>query len=237
MPDGYRLSQDCSVSTPAQRGTVGSLRQPAGPATDPDRWYALEELTGTKVALVPLAVQHADGFLAALGTGEAAAEVYRHLGRPAPGTTAEVRTELRGALAARARGERLPYAQFDRFSGSFIGTTSFYEVSPGSRSLAIGHTWLGRDWWRSGFNIDSKLTLLTHAFETLGAARVVWHTDLLNERSQRAIEALGATREGVLRKHRIRTNGTWRDTVQYAMTDEDWPASREHLTARLNRVP
>jgi RimJ/RimL family protein N-acetyltransferase len=75
--------------------------------------------------------------------------------------------------------------------------------------------------------------MLGHAFDILGAVRVVWHTDILNTRSQAAIERLGATREGVLRKHRLRFDGSWRDTVQYAMTDEDWPAARDRLVARL----
>ena len=114
-----------------------------------------------------------------------------------------------------------------------IGTTSLYEINPALRTLAIGHTWLGRPWWRTGHNTDSKLVLLTYAFDELGAARVVWHTDIYNERSQAAIARLGATREGVLRKHRIRLDGTWRDTVQYSMTDDDWPAARAHLIARL----
>ena len=115
----------------------------------------------------------------------------------------------------------------------FIGTTSLYEVVPAVRTLAIGHTWLGRAWWRTGHNTESKLLLLRYAFDDLGAARVVWHTDIHNERSQAAIARLGATREGVLRKHRVRFDGTWRDTVQYAMTDDDWPEARDRLTARL----
>src|SRR5262249_55179061 len=105
--------------------------------------------------------------------------------------------------------------------------------NPPARALAIGHTWLGKPWWRTGHNTESKLLMLGHAFDNLGAVRVVWHTDIYNIRSQAAIERLGAIREGVLRKHRLRFDGSWRDTVQYAMTDEDWPAARAALTARL----
>ena len=101
------------------------------------------------------------------------------------------------------------------------------------RALGIGHTWLGQRWWRTGHNTEAKLLLLSHAFETLGAVRVVWHTDIRNTRSQAAIERLGAVREGVLRKHRRRCDGSWRDTVQYAMVDDDWPAARTALAARL----
>lgn len=189
----------------------------------------MPELTGALVRLAPLQLEHAEGWFAA-GAGD---KVWEFTGpRPAYDSVDQVRGEIAGALAARARGERLPYAQFDAATGEFIGSTSFYEVTPSARAIAIGHTWLGERWWRRGYNNESKLLLLTHAFETLGAARVVWHTDIRNLRSQAAIERLGATKEGVLRKHRIRRDGTWRDTVQYAMTDDDWPAAKAKLAAR-----
>jgi RimJ/RimL family protein N-acetyltransferase len=145
------------------------------------------------------------------------------------------RAEILAALAARARGERFPYAQLDAGTGEVLGTTSYYEVQPQVRTLAIGYTWLGRRWWRTGHNTESKLLLLSHAFDELGAARVVWHTDVRNERSRAAILRLGASFEGVLRKHRILPDGSWRDTAQYAMTDEDWPPAREWLRASLSR--
>jgi len=206
----------------------------ASPAPEPDRWYAQEELTGLRVRLVPLQFEHAAGYLSALHSGGGADQVVQFLGRgPAPVTEGEARKEILAALAARARGERFAYAQLDVVTGDVIGTTSFYEVIPATRTIAIGHTWLGMRWWRTGHNTESKLLMLSYAFETLGAARVVWHTDLLNERSQAAIARLGATREGVLRKHRIRADATWRDSVQYAMTDDDWPAARQRLTDRM----
>ncbi|MEO6887019.1 MAG: GNAT family protein [Jatrophihabitantaceae bacterium] len=199
-----------------------------------DIWYALPVLTGPLVRLEPLTIEHADGYLAAVQSDGGAEDVYRWLGKgPAPTDLDQARTTIASALAARARGERLPYVQLDATTGTVIGTTSYYEVLPTARAIAIGHTWLGRRWWRTGYNTDSKLQLLTYAFEVLGAARVVWHTDQLNERSQAAIARLGATREGVLRKHRIRFDGTWRNTVQYAMTDDDWPSVRARLTERL----
>ncbi|MGI8762179.1 MAG: GNAT family N-acetyltransferase [Jatrophihabitantaceae bacterium] len=206
----------------------------ATPAPEPDRWYAQEELTGSKVRLAPLRLEHAEGYLAAAQSDGGGEEVFRWLGNgSAPQTVSSARTEILQALAARARGERFAYVQLDAPTGDVIGTTSYYELAPAARCLAIGHTWLGRRWWRTGHNTESKLLLLTHAFDTLGAARVVWHTDIRNTRSQAAIERLGATKEGVLRKHRIRHDGTWRDTVQYAMTDEDWPSARTRLAGRL----
>jgi RimJ/RimL family protein N-acetyltransferase len=204
-------------------------------APDPARWYAMEALAGSKVMLVPLTVEHAEGFLDALWAADGAAEVYRWLGSEAPATLGQVREVILAALAQRAAGQRLPYAQLDAGTGRLIGTTSYYEVAPAARALAIGYTWLGTPWWRTGHNTESKLLLLEHAFDTLGAARVVWHTDALNTRSRAAIERLGASLEGVLRKHRIRANGTWRDTAQFAMTDEDWPAARQRLRAALAR--
>jgi RimJ/RimL family protein N-acetyltransferase len=185
------------------------------------------------VRLEPLTIEHAPGYLAAAGTGPDAQECFRWLTVPAPDGLADAEAHVAAALAARARGERFAYAQMDSHSGEFIGTTSLYEVNPGLRTLAIGHTWLGPRWWRTGHNTDAKLLLMRHAFETLGAARLVWHTDIYNERSQRAIERLGATREGELRKHRIRRDGTWRTTVQYSLTDDDWPMAKARLEARF----
>ncbi|MDT4914528.1 MAG: N-acetyltransferase [Pseudonocardiales bacterium] len=197
-------------------------------------------LTGRVIRLEPMAMEHAEGYLAAAGTGEDAEEVFRWVSTPssfatgAPRTLEDARTDVAWALAARARGDRFAYTQFDAVTGEFAGTSSYYDIDPAVRTISIGHTWLGTRWWRTGHNTESKLLMLTHAFDTLGAARVVWHTDIHNERSQAAIARLGATREGELRKHRIRRDGSWRTTVQYSMTDDDWPAARDFLTKRLS---
>jgi RimJ/RimL family protein N-acetyltransferase len=208
-----------------------------------DLWYALPRLAGRLIRLEPLTLEHAPGYLAAAGSGADAADVFRWLypgpdaRSPEPVTLEDAERQILVALGARARGERFAYAQVDAVTGEVAGSTSYYEVNPAGRALAIGHTWLGKRWWGTGHNAESKLLLLTHAFDTLGAARVVWHADINNTRSQAAIERLGATKEGVLRKHRIRFDGTWRDTVQYAMTDDDWPAARERLTAWVGGDP
>ena len=200
-----------------------------------DEWYAMQVLTGARVRLEPITVEHAAGYLAAAGSDPDAEETFRWMGPAAPADLEQARQQIVVALGARARGERFAYAQIDVATGAVIGTTSFYDVDPSLRTIAIGHTWLGRRWWRTGHNTESKLLMLTHAFDTLGAARVVWHTDIHNTRSQDAIARLGATREGELRKHRIRRDGSWRTTVQYSMTDDDWPAVRDRLTDRLTR--
>jgi RimJ/RimL family protein N-acetyltransferase len=196
-----------------------------------DLWYAQPVLAGQKIRLEPLALEHAEGYLAA--SAQDSDEVFRWLNVGPPKSEDDARDQILLALGARARGERFAYAQLDAVTDEFAGTTSYYEVNPELRSLGIGHTWLGRRWWRTGHNTESKLLMMSHAFDTLGAARVVWHTDIHNERSQAAIERLGAAKEGVLRKHRIRKDGSWRDSVQYAMTDDDWPAARARLAQRL----
>jgi RimJ/RimL family protein N-acetyltransferase len=218
----------------------GGTRVPAAimPGVSDGLWWAMPVLAGRLIRLEPLAVEHAPGYLAAAGTGEAAAEVFRWMSPPGgavaqPVTLEDATRHIVAALEARDHGARLAYAQIDVATGEFAGTTSFYEVNPALQALSIGHTWLGQPWWRTGHNTESKLLMMTFAFETLGAVRVVWHTDIFNTRSQAAIERLGATREGVLRKHRRRYDGSWRDTVQYAMVDDDWPAAKAALAARL----
>lgn len=208
--------------------------------TSVDEWYAMPVLQGSLIRLEPMTLEHAPGYLAAAGNGGDAEDVFRWVTSPgsasgAPRTLKDARVDVLWALACRARGIRLAYAQMDAGTGEFAGSSSYYEIDPVARAIGIGHTWLGKRWWRTGHNTESKLLMLTHSFDVLGAARVVWHTDIHNERSQAAIARLGATREGELRKHRIRRDGSWRTTVQYSMTDDDWPAARDFLTARLAR--
>jgi RimJ/RimL family protein N-acetyltransferase len=191
-------------------------------------WHQPVTLTGPTLLLTPLRLADARDFLAALGPPEAAARVLQHMSYGPPADVAEARAII---VAALADPDRLPYAQRIAHTGEMVGTTSFYEINPAARSIAIGHTWIAQAHWRTQVNTESKLILLGRAFDELGAERVVWHTDIRNTRSQSAIERLGATREGVLRHHRIRRDGSWRDTVQYSMLRDDWPAARERLRA------
>ncbi|MGN9765641.1 bifunctional pyridoxamine 5'-phosphate oxidase family protein/GNAT family N-acetyltransferase [Micromonospora sp. SD12] len=202
------------------------LRERTSPWLDP------AVLRGEHVLLEPLDLAHADELHAAT----ADPEVWRHLGSPQPADPAGTAEGIAVALAAHRRGERVPWVQRCAVTGAVVGTTSFYEVDPERRAVAIGYTWLGRPWWRTGINTEAKLLLLARAFEELGAVRVVWHTDIRNERSQRAIERLGASREGVLRRHRLRPDGSWRDTVQYSMTVDEWPNAQVTLRERLRRA-
>ncbi|MGN9776705.1 bifunctional pyridoxamine 5'-phosphate oxidase family protein/GNAT family N-acetyltransferase [Micromonospora sp. H33] len=192
-------------------------------------WLEPVVLRGEHVVLEPLDLAHAEELFTATGDPE----VWRHLGGHQPVDAGGMASVVRAYLAAHHHGERVPWVQRCAATGAVIGTTSYYEVDPERRSVAIGYTWLGSPWWRTGINTEAKLLLLTRAFDELGAVRVVWHTDIRNERSQRAIERLGAAREGVLRMHRQRADGSWRDTVQYAMTVDQWPNAQVRLRERL----
>lgn len=186
--------------------------------------------------------EQAADYLAAAGSGEEADDIFRWQSPPGgalarPVTVEDARAHVVAALAARARGLRLPYAQIDTATGRFAGTTSFADPDPVLRTLTIGYTWLGRQWWGTGANAEAKLLMLTFAFEALGAVRVALVTDVRNQRAQAAIERLGAAREGTLRKHRRRTDGSWRDTAIYAIVDDDWPQVKNDLNRRLQDHP
>ncbi|MET7833863.1 bifunctional pyridoxamine 5'-phosphate oxidase family protein/GNAT family N-acetyltransferase [Micromonospora sediminicola] len=197
------------------------------PARSP--WRDPVVLRGEHVVLEPLDLSHADELHAATVDPE----VWRHLGAPQPADVAEMRRVIAAYLDAQECGERVCWVQRCAVTGAVVGTTSYYEIDPVRRSLGIGHTWLGRPWWRTGVNTEAKLLLLGRAFDDLDAMRVVWHTDIRNERSQRAIERLGATREGVLRQHKQRPDGSWRDTVHYSMLAQEWPNAQLRLRERL----
>jgi len=200
------------------------------PARSP--WMRAPTMRGEHVVLEALDLSHVDSLFA----NTADDEVWRHLTRPRPTTPEELAAQVREALRAQALGTRVAWAQRCARTGEIIGTTSYYAPDDAARSIAIGYTMLGRAWWRTAVNTEAKLLLLERAFDELAAERVEWHTDIRNERSQRAIERLGATKEGVLRRHRQRVDGSWRDSVLYAMTAPEWPAARARLREWL-RTP
>ncbi len=194
-----------------------------------DGWFDAPPLRTPRLRLDALRLADAPAFLEALGRPEERDEVVAHLRVP---RISDVRGAGAVIAAALTDPDRIAYAA-RLADGTFVGTTSFYEIAPAVRAVAIGHTWVARPWWRTFVNTESKLAMLTRAFEGLGAERVVWHTDIRNVRSQQAIARLGAQREGVLRHHRIRMDGSWRDTVQFAMLVEEWPEVRSRLLDRL----
>ncbi|MGC4895828.1 bifunctional pyridoxamine 5'-phosphate oxidase family protein/GNAT family N-acetyltransferase [Micromonospora sp. DT31] len=220
-----RLTPGRPEPAPGVTAPLPAYLRPARPA-----WLDPAVLRGAHVVLEPLDLAHAEELYAAT----ADPQVWQHLGGPQPADVADIRRIVTGYLDAQDRGEQVCWAQRCATTGAVVGTTSYYEVDPVRRSLAIGYTWLGRPWWRTGVNTEAKLLLLGRAFDELDAVRVVWHTDVRNERSQRAIERLGASREGVLRRHKQRADGSWRDTAQYSMIADEWPGVQARLRERLH---
>jgi RimJ/RimL family protein N-acetyltransferase len=137
------------------------------------------------------------------------------------------------ALAAAATGRQVAFATVEQRSDTAIGSTRYADISVHDERLEIGYTWLARAWWRTAANTEAKLLMLRHAFEDLGAGRVLLKTDRRNERSRRAIERLGAKEEGVLRRHMRMDDGIFRDTVMYSIIVDEWPAVRGFLEGRL----
>ena len=138
-------------------------------------------------------------------------------------------------LKLQARGTDLPFAVIDLATGKAIGMTRYMDIQPWNRALEIGGTWYGVGYQRTGVNTECKFLLLRYAFEVLGCIRVQIKTDLRNERSQRAIERIGAVREGVLREHLILPDGTLRSSVYYSILLREWPEVKQRLTEMLNR--
>ncbi|MFT4216450.1 MAG: GNAT family protein [Micropruina sp.] len=188
-------------------------------------WVRPVTLTGWGVRLVPLAVGHAAGLAAAASDGELWR--LRVTSVPAPGE------ELGYIETALAEPDRVPFAVLDDATGLVLGSTSYHDIVETVRRTEIGYTWYGRSVQRSHVNTACKVLLLSHAFETLGAAVVGWRTDHENYASQQAIERLGAHRDGELRHHKLRRDGSVRNTVMYSMLADEWPPVKERLTARL----
>lgn len=185
-------------------------------------------LEGHWVRLAPLERRHIDA-LAAISADE---ELWRLLPEPLA-TREDIERWVERALANAATGSELPFVTIERASGGVIGGTRYMDIRREHRAIEIGSTWLGRAWWRTAMNSEAKYLMLRHLFDVLGCRRVSLKTDGLNLRSQRAIERLGAVREGVLRKHMIVQGGRARDTVYYSILDDEWPAVKAKLEAGL----
>jgi RimJ/RimL family protein N-acetyltransferase len=189
-------------------------------------------LADDRVRLEPLGLQHVDGLKRAAADGEL--WKIRVTSVPEPDDT---RGYVERALQGFAEGHRLAFAVIDAGSGEVIGSSSYHDILPAVERLEIGYTWYGKSRQRTYVNASAKLLLMTHAFEVLGAKLVGWRTDNFNFASQRAIERLGAKRDGVLRHHAVRRDGTIRDTVMYSMSIGEWPEAKAELQSRLARSP
>jgi len=180
------------------------------------------------VRLEPLGPQHAAGLLAAARDGEL--WKLRITSVPEP-----EQVEVYIATALEMRPGRFAFAVIDSVTEEVIGTTSYHDIVPALDRVEIGYTWYARSRQRSYVNTSCKLMLLTHAFETLGCAVVGFRTDNFNHASQAAIERLGAKKDGVLRHHALRRDGTVRDTVMYSIVRGEWPEIKAHLRYKLSR--
>lgn len=188
------------------------------------------ELRARGVLLTPLTLAHEAGLRSAAQDGELWS--IRVTSVPEPENT---RAYIEQALAMRDAGSRMPFAVVDEASGQLLGTSSYHDIVPALKRVEIGYTWYARSVQRSHVNTTCKLLLLTHAFETLGAAVVGWRTDNYNFASQRAIERLGAKKDGVIRHHAPRRDGTVRDTVLYSMLAGEWPEAKAQLLYLLDQ--
>jgi RimJ/RimL family protein N-acetyltransferase len=176
------------------------------------------------ITLVPLELSHEDGLRAAAADGEL--WNLRITSVPDPQGT---RKYIQDALDGRAAGHRFAFAVLEQATGTVLGTSSYHDILPAVKRVEIGYTWYARRCQRTHVNTTAKLLLMGHAFDTLGCHVVGWRTDNFNYASQQAIERLGARKDGVIRGHAIRRDGTIRDTVMYSMRSGEWPEARAQL--------
>lgn len=206
--------------------TTGPLA--AGPPTG--AWLEPVTLTGALVTLEPLTTGHVDALAAAASDGRLWELWYTSV--PSPEAMAG---DVAAKLAARDAGGMLPFATRRRDTGAVVGVTAYCNVDADTPRLEIGYTWTAASAQRTGVNAESKLLLLTHAFEQLGCRAVEFRTHWHNVQSRTAIARLGARQDGVLRNHRRQPDGSLRDTAVFSITDSEWPAVRNGLEHRLAR--
>lgn len=181
-------------------------------------------LTDRGIELVPMGLEHEHGLRAAAADGE----LWRLRVTSVP-EPAQTRAYIEQALEARASGQRFAFVVRDQASGTILGSSSYHDILPEVRRLEIGYTWYARRVQRTHVNTTCKLLLMAHAFDTLGCHVVGWRTDNFNHASQAAIERLGARKDGVIRGHALRRDGTIRDTVMYSLRAGEWPEVRAQL--------
>jgi N-acetyltransferase len=187
-------------------------------------------LEGHGVRLEPLTPEHEKGLAEAAQDGKLW-ELW-FTGVPAPGETAKY---IDAALQGQQDGHMLPWVVREASSGKIVGSTRYHDIIAAADRVEIGYTWYAKRYQRSHLNTACKLLLFTHGFEALKCAVVGLRTDNFNFTSQRAIEALGAKKDGVIRHHWVRRDGSVRDTVMYSVLAHEWPDVKKHLLFRLHR--
>jgi len=192
--------------------------------------YYTFPVNGMHVRLEPMTREHVD----ALADAGLFPELWTWI--PTPVTTRdEMRAYVETALEEQTRGTAIPFVIIDQQSSRVIGSTRYANISKTDRRVEIGWTWVTPAFQRTRANTETKLLMLTHAFETLGCVRVELKTDALNHQSRNAILRLGAKEEGILRKQRLTSTGRWRDTVYFSILDDEWPQVKQRLIGKLER--
>jgi RimJ/RimL family protein N-acetyltransferase len=186
-------------------------------------------LTGKRVRLEPLGTEHAED-LAVAATDD---QIWTYLDEPTPWDRSSVDAFIADANRDQERGARIAFAIVDTAIDRAVGSTSYIDIRSDDRGVEIGWTWITPSAWGTGINTEAKYLMLAHAFDDQCAIRVAIKTDQRNVRSQRAIERLGAVREGVWRNHRILTTGEYRHTVYYSIIETDWNNVKELLKTRM----
>ena len=187
-------------------------------------------LSARGIRLLPLCLGHEDGLRAAAADG--ALWNIRVTSVP---ESEQTRKYIEDALSMRESGSRFAFCVQDESTGTVLGTSSYHDILPAVKRVEIGYTWYGKSSQRSHVNTTAKLLLMTHAFETLGCHVVGWRTDNFNFASQAAIERLGAQKDGVIRGHALRRDGTIRDTVMYSLRSGEWPEVKAQLLYLLDK--
>jgi RimJ/RimL family protein N-acetyltransferase len=188
-------------------------------------------LEGDAVRIVPLDQAYAEELFAAA----ADPVIWPFMPIPQPTTLARVQAWIDEAWKHAATGDQVPFALIDISTGRAVGSTRYLDIRRNDKALEIGWTWLGASARRTSINTEAKYLLLRHAFQSLGAIRVQFKVDERNLPSQRAVERLGAVKEGVLRKQRINHDGFIRNAVYYSILDDEWPAVRKRLETLMRR--
>ena len=187
-------------------------------------------LSARGISLVPLTLDHEAGLRAAAADGDL--WNIRVTSVPEPEAT---HAYIESALAMRDAGNRFAFAVMDASNGKVLGCTSYHDIEPAVKRVEIGWTWYGKSSQRTHVNTTCKLLMLSHAFETLGCQVVGWRTDNFNFASQAAIERLGARKDGVIRGHALRRDGSIRDTVMYSLRRGEWPEVKAQLLYLLDK--
>lgn len=193
------------------------------------RWIEPITLTGLRVVLEPLSLEHLDGMINAVKDGELWKLWFTSIPTPE-----KAEAYIKTALEMRENAGAMPFIVRDRESNKIIGSTRYFNVDEGNQRLEIGYTWYSESYQRTAVNSECKYLLLSHAFEKLEAIAVEFRTHWHNQKSRAAIARLGAKQDGVLRNHQKNADGGYRDTVVFSIINLEWPAVRQSLMFKLN---